>query len=109
MIAETRIPVRKCRFCGAPLEQKFIDIAYAKSSSQLKTDSCSTSTYVCSECFLVQMENSTMPSNHEHIYTSRFSSTWLNDMSEYINNIFKRFEIIDHHLTAELVSHRGPS
>lgn len=104
---EKKIVPGTCKFCGTQLEHKFIDIALPESSSQLKTEaSSSISTYVCPECFLIQMKNSTMLSYQERAYVSRFSSSWLNDMSKYISSVFKRFELTGHDLVAELVSHR---
>jgi hypothetical protein len=45
------------------------------------------------------MENSSMLTDEECAYNS-------NDMNQYINRIFKRFELTEHNLIAELASHR---
>jgi len=99
--------ISSCKFCKAPLEERFIDIALPESANQSKEEGSTTSlaTYICSECFLVQ-EDSTMPAHQEQVFVSSFSSTWLNDMNLYIDRVFKRFEMTDHYLAAELVPYQ---
>jgi hypothetical protein len=98
--------ISSCKFCKAPLEERFIDIVLPEGVNHSKEESSTNSlpTYICSECFLVQ-EDSGMPANPEQVFVSSFSSTWLNDMNQYIDRVFKRFDMTDHNLIVELTGH----
>lgn len=98
--------ISSCKFCKAPLKERFIDIVLPEGVNQLKEEgsTISLATYICSECFLVQ-EDSVMPANQEQVFVSSFSSSWLNDINQYIDRAFKRFEVTDHDLIVELTGH----
>src|SRR5688572_18133111 len=108
MKEEKKVITLTCKFCKAPLEERFIDIALPEGTNQLKVEGVSNSlaTYICSECFLVQNEDSAMLANQEQIYVSSFSSSWLNDMNQYIDKMFEKFEMTDHNLLVELAGHQ---
>ena len=97
-----------CKFCKAPLEERFIDIVLPEGANQSKEEGFTNSlaTYICSECFLVQNEDSAILASQEQLYVSSFSSSWLNDMNQYIGSIFKKFELTDQNLLVELAGHQ---
>ncbi len=90
----------RCRFCGAPLQQTFVDLGMSPlCESYLKADQLNEMepfyplhVKVCGECFLVQLEEYV---SREHIFTeyayfSSYSDSWLRHSSNYVEMISER-------------------
>ena len=106
--------VGECRFCHATLKHRFID-AFFQSNGKMTDQGqfgdnghSQIPTYVCQECFLIQTSETSSLSDNQS-YLSSFSSTWLVDMNDYVDKIFKKFDLIGNSLSAELVDHRENS
>ena len=110
------ITAGECRFCSATLKHKFIDVflpvtvdTTENHPSDEKGDFQKVSTFVCSECFLIQkatVSTSTLP---EQFHLSAFSSGWLTEMKDYMDQVFEKFEITGNTLVTELVDHSESS
>jgi SAM-dependent methyltransferase len=107
----------KCRFCGAWLEETFVDLGMSPLCESYRTrDQLNQmeSFYplhvkVCAECFLVQLEQYV---SVEHIFTeyayfSSFSDSWLKHCSDYVDMISDRLKLRGESLVVELASNDG--
>ncbi|GHN02628.1 methyltransferase [Cytophagales bacterium WSM2-2] len=65
--------------------------------------------YVCSKCFLVQVEELVSPSDifSDYAYFSSYSDSWLAHIKKYTEQVLQRFEITCDSLVAELASNDG--
>ena len=90
-----------CRFCNTPLEQVFIDLGLSPlANSYLKNEDEKSEeqfyplrVYVCSECFLVQLEEWEAPENifSDYAYFSSYSESWLQHAKTYVSRVVERF------------------
>src|SRR5262245_54168002 len=95
-----------CRFCGAALTHTLVDLGMSPlcesflSAEQLNQMEpfYPLHVYVCSECFLVQLEEYVSPEKifTHYAYFSSYSDTWLDHAHRYSEMAIDRF-----HLTAE--------
>ena len=93
----------KCRFCKSNLEQVFIDLGMSPlANSYLKFENLNDvepyyplRTFVCSQCFLVQLGEFKTPVEifADYAYFSSFSKTWLSHAEDYVNTLVDRFEL----------------
>src|SRR6185295_18477391 len=107
----------KCRFCHTPLTHTFVDLGMSPlCEDHLKPERITQMeafyrlhTYVCEKCFLVQVEEIVAPDEifSDYAYFSSYSSSWLNHIKKYSENVIKRFNISDKSLVAELASNDG--
>ena len=77
----------KCRFCQTHLTQTFVDLGMSPlANSYLKPESISLAekfyplhAFVCSNCYLVQLEEFESPEHifSDYAYFSSFSDSWL--------------------------------
>lgn len=65
--------------------------------------------YVCSNCFLVQLQEFEKPENifHDYAYFSSFSDTWLEHSRNYVEMITRRFRFDSNSLVVEIASNDG--
>jgi SAM-dependent methyltransferase len=65
--------------------------------------------FVCSKCFLVQLEEFVTPAEiySDYKYFSSFSDTWLNHSKRYTELVTERFDLHPGSLVAELASNDG--
>jgi len=65
--------------------------------------------YVCSRCFLVQVEEFVSPSVifNDYAYFSSYSDSWLRHIKRYTDQVVDRFEINSDSLVGELASNDG--
>ena len=65
--------------------------------------------FVCSECFLVQLEQFETPHHifTDYAYFSSYSTTWLEHSRRYVEQIVARFEITQDSHVVELASNDG--
>jgi SAM-dependent methyltransferase len=107
----------KCRFCDSPLVDTFVDLGMSPlCEDHVKPEELKQMepfyplhSYVCSKCFLVQVEALVSPSDifSDYAYFSSYSDSWLDHIKEYTEQVLKRFEITNKSLVAELASNDG--
>ena len=107
----------KCRFCQTPLEQTFVDLGMSPlCQDHVKPEELNRMepfyplhAYVCSSCFLVQLEEFVAPSEifQDYAYFSSYSDSWLQHAKQYSDYITERLSIGTNKLVAELASNDG--
>ncbi len=107
----------KCRFCGHPLEDVFVNLgmsplsnAYVKPEGLRNAEAFYPLTaYVCPECFLVQLEEFESPKEifSDYAYFSSYSQSWLEHCSRYADRITDRLRLSAHSLVTEIASNDG--
>lgn len=107
----------KCRFCQSPLEQSFVDLGMSPlCQDHRKPEELNRMepfyplhAYVCSNCFLVQLDEFVAPSEifNDYAYFSSYSDSWLQHAKRYSDQIINRLEIGSDKLVAEIASNDG--
>jgi SAM-dependent methyltransferase len=106
-----------CRFCSAQLDSVFADLGMSPlANSYLRPEQANAMepfyplrAFVCSECFLVQLEEFETP-NHiftEYAYFSSYSTSWLEHSRRYVEQMVERFGIGRGSHVVELASNDG--
>ena len=107
-----------CLFCGAPLKHIFADLGTCPPSNAFLTpEQCETAelfhplrVYVCEKCLLVQSPFYRRPQdifNHDYVYHSSWSSSWVEHAKEYVNSVSDRFGLGEKSLIVEVGSNDG--
>jgi SAM-dependent methyltransferase len=106
-----------CRFCSSPLEHVFADLGMSPlANSYLAPEQASAMepfyplrAFVCSSCFLVQLEEFETPQRifSEYAYFSSYSTSWLDHSRRYVDQVVERFGIDQHSHVVELASNDG--
>jgi hypothetical protein len=109
--------VSDCRFCGAALEDEFVDLGMSPlANAFLEADELDAMepfyplrALVCGTCFLVQLESY---ESAEHIfsdyaYFSSYSSSWLEHARRYVDMAIERFGLGADSQVVELASNDG--
>ena len=106
-----------CRFCNAPLTHTLVDLGMSPlCESFLKADQLNQmepfyplKVYVCSECFLAQLEEYVKPEDifTEYAYFSSYSDSWLQHAKNYTELMIERFKLGKQHQVMELASNDG--
>jgi hypothetical protein len=106
-----------CRSCGTPLHQVFLDLGLSPlANSYLKAEDLGREeerfplrVYVCTECFLVQLEEWESPQNifEDYAYFSSYSESWLRHAKTYVGAMVKRFGISPASKVVEVASNDG--
>jgi hypothetical protein len=107
----------KCRFCNTPLTQTFVDLGmsplcedFVKPGKENEMERFyPLHAYVCSECYLVQLEEFVSPEviYRDYSYFSSYSDSWLNHSKRYTDHVVNRFDIGKDNLVVELASNDG--
>lgn len=107
----------RCRFCGSTLEHTFVDLGSSPlCQSFLSADQLNQmepfyplNVYVCSICFLVQLQEYVAPENifSDYLYFASYSDTWLAHAKAYADEMVKRFHICGNSLVVEIASNDG--
>ncbi|HEX6891391.1 MAG TPA: class I SAM-dependent methyltransferase [Chryseolinea sp.] len=107
----------KCRFCQSPLEQSFVDLGMSPlCQDHVKPEELNRMepfyplhAYVCSDCFLVQLDEFVAPSEifNDYAYFSSYSDSWLQHAKRYSDQIINRLGIGADKLVSELASNDG--
>jgi len=107
----------KCRFCKAQLKYTFVDLglsplceSYVKPENLNKMEAFyPLHVYICSQCFLVQLEEFVSPKEiyNDYAYFSSYSDSWLRHAKGYTDKIIDRFGLHKESLVAELASNDG--
>lgn len=108
---------RLCRFCGNELKETFVDLGMSPlSNSYLKFENLQKKenfyplhVYVCSECYLVQLEEFESPEEifNEYAYFSSFSHSWLKHAENYVSKVMDEFEFDCKSKVIEIASNDG--
>jgi hypothetical protein len=106
-----------CRSCGAPVTVTFADLGMSPlSNSYLTEDQLShmepfypLHARVCSECFLVQLDELVSPDSmfREYSYFSSYSTTWLEHARAYAERMCERFGLGPASQVVEVASNDG--
>ncbi len=116
----TKNPERKrgqCRFCGSSLTQTFVDLGMSPLCESYRSLEQLTQmepffplhVYVCSDCFLVQLEEFVSPDEifTEYAYFSSYSDTWLAHAKSYVDLVTPRFGLSARSFVVEVASNDG--
>ena len=106
-----------CRFCRARLEHTFVDLGMSPlCESYLGTNQLNLMesfyplhVYVCSQCFLVQLEEYVSPTDifTDYAYFSSYSDSWLAHAKSYVEQVATRFRLSPNSLVVEIASNDG--
>jgi SAM-dependent methyltransferase len=105
-----------CRFCGAPLDRVFVDLGVTPLANRnLRPDEVADERKyplicrVCSECFLVQADDSVPPGEifSDYQYFSSFSDSWVAHAARYCDDVMGRFPITRDSFVVEIASNDG--
>jgi len=109
--------VAGCRFCGAALTHTLVDLGMSPlCESFLSLEQLNQMepfyplhVYVCSECFLVQLEEYVSPENifTHYAYFSSYSDTWLEHARRYSEMTINRFHLTAENFVVEIASNDG--
>jgi SAM-dependent methyltransferase len=107
----------RCRFCDTPLHFTFVDLGMSPLCQTVIREEQSNAmepfyplrTYVCDECFLVQLEEYVTPADifTEYAYFSAYSDSWLAHASRYVDMISERLGLDEKSSVVELASNDG--
>lgn len=106
-----------CRFCGAPLEHVFCDLGMSPlANSYLQPDQANAMepfyplrALVCSQCFLVQLEEFETAEHifSDYAYFSSYSSSWLEHSERYVEQMMERLGLDGSSHVVEIASNDG--
>jgi SAM-dependent methyltransferase len=106
-----------CRFCAARLRHTFVDLGMSPlCETFLTADQLDAMepfyplhVWVCSECFLVQLQEYVAPEHifTEYAYFSSYSTAWLKHAEEYVDHASRRLDLGPASLVVELASNDG--
>ena len=106
-----------CRFCHTKLKHIFADLGKSPLANlYLKYDDLKQKeqvyplfTYVCENCFLVQLDEVQSPTNifSDYAYFSSYSETWLEHVKFFVNSVAERFQIGQSKKVIEIASNDG--
>ena len=107
----------KCRFCESALTNIFLDLGMSPmANSFLKSTDLNTTepryplcSYVCSNCFLVQLDEFENPQEifSDYAYFTSFSTTWIDHVEEFVNQSINQFKIDKEKHVIEIASNDG--
>jgi len=95
---------RICRYCNNSLHNTFVDLGLSPvSNAFVRKDMANNGsrfyplhTYVCDECYLVQLEEFEAPEeifNQDYAYFSSFSDSWLKHAKDYVQLMIDKYSI----------------
>lgn len=106
-----------CRFCNTPLKYLLISLgslplsnAYLTEEQLHKMEPCyPLEVYVCSNCYLVQLDEYESPENIfcNYPYFSSYSQIWLKHAKDYVDKMIYRFGINNLSSVIEIASNDG--
>jgi SAM-dependent methyltransferase len=115
--ASNRAHGASCRFCGAPLVESFCDLGTSPLSNRyLKAEELAQMeptyplhAYLCTACFLVQLEEFESPEAifGDYAYFSSFSDSWLEHCRTHALSAAKRLRLGGQSLVVEVASNDG--
>ncbi|WP_119459801.1 class I SAM-dependent methyltransferase [Rhodospirillaceae bacterium SYSU D60014] len=106
-----------CRFCRAPLVESFADLgmmplanAYRRPADLRRMEPFyPLHAYVCSQCFLVQLEALCTPEEifEDYAYFSSFSESWLRHAGRFAAQAIEQFDLDGQSQVVEIASNDG--
>ena len=106
-----------CRFCGSALERVFCDLGSSPpSNAYLSREQLAAPeafypliAFVCSNCFLVQLQQFQTPAEifSNYAYFSSYSESWLRHARDYTSYMIGRFGFDASHTVIEVASNDG--
>ncbi len=106
-----------CRFCGEPIDRTFVDLGMSplcQNRIYPEQLNCMERFYplrvfVCSQCFLVQLEEFVAPDEifANYAYFSSYSESWVQHAERYVEMAIKRFALNENSKVVELASNDG--
>jgi len=107
----------RCRFCGEPLAVTFVDLGMSPlCESYVRREDLGAMerfyplhTFVCTRCYLVQLEEFVSPGEifSEYAYFSSYAESWVAHMKEYAGKITERLGLNADSLVVEVASNDG--
>src|SRR3990170_1226247 len=108
---------RECRYCTTPLVHSFADLGMSPmANSYLKAEQLDKMepfyplhAYVCSSCYLVQLEEYESPGAifSDYAYFSSYSKSWLEHARRYAQHMMKNYGIDTNKKVVEIASNDG--
>src|SRR2546421_3376575 len=109
--------MRRCRFCGAPLEALFADLgtsplanSYLSREQALQPEThYPLRVFVCDECLLVQTADFEGPETifSDYPYFSSYSTSWLDHARAYVEAIVPKLGLDETSYVVEVASNDG--
>lgn len=106
-----------CRFCQTPLEHVFVDLGVSPlCQTVVRMENANTmepfyplKVWVCSKCFLVQLDEYVAPSDifSEYAYFSSYSTSWVEHARRYAVAMIDRLRLGRESLVVEIASNDG--
>ncbi len=106
-----------CRFCHTPLQVNFVDLGMSPlCESYISVDQLNKMepfyplhSYVCEECFLVQLDEYVSPGEifTEYAYFSSYSDSWVQHAKDYTEQVIERFGLGVDNKVMEIASNDG--
>ena len=106
-----------CRFCGTLLTRTFLDLGMSPLCENFLTEDQLDAmepfyplrAFVCSSCFLVQLEEFETPDRifTEYAYFSSYSNSWLEHSRQYVEQMIARLSLDSSSHVVELASNDG--
>ena len=107
----------KCRFCATSLEHEFVNLGLSPISNAFIEPALVDQdeafyplhAFVCSECFLVQLEEFESPDEifSDYVYFSSYSDSWLAHAKKFVRGATERFSLDSDSLVIEVASNDG--
>jgi SAM-dependent methyltransferase len=111
------VTTKPCRFCGADLQQTFVDLGMSPLCETYPAPAdlnrgevyYPLHVYVCGECFLVQLDEYETPENifGDYAYFSSYSDSWLKHADNYCAGMKSRFGLNEKSFVVEVASNDG--
>ncbi|HTE31052.1 MAG TPA: class I SAM-dependent methyltransferase, partial [Chryseolinea sp.] len=107
-----------CRFCKAPLNNKFVELVNSPLSNAFLTEAqlnepevyFPLTIYACTKCHLVQIDEYKKAQeifNSDYVYFSSYSTSWVAHAKRYVESMTKRFGYNKDSLVIEIASNDG--
>jgi hypothetical protein len=106
-----------CRFCQTPLEHVFVDLGVSPlCQTVVRMENANAmepfyplKAWVCSRCFLVQLDEYVAPSDifSEYAYFSSYSTSWVEHARRYAVGMIDRLKLGRESLVVEIASNDG--
>jgi len=107
----------KCRFCASELKTTFVNLGMQPlCQDHVKPEELNQMephyplhTYVCSKCFLVQLEEFVTPDKifDDYAYFSSYSDSWLSHAKKYTDLMTEKLNLNKNSFVAEIASNDG--
>ncbi|WP_250624068.1 class I SAM-dependent methyltransferase [Pinirhizobacter soli] len=108
----------KCRFCGSPLNDVFLDLGAAPPSNAFLTREAlgkvesyfPLKLYTCATCHLVQVDEVQSHDalfDDDYVYFSSYSRSWLKHAEVYVDMVTERLALDANDLVIEIASNDG--